>query len=107
MVRASKLSPEQRLEVVVAFLGGKGSMAELCREHGVSSQTIYVWRDKFLEGELRGLQGNGPSEREEALERENTKLKELLGNISMANYVLKRGQVSPLEAEGGACEVPH
>lgn len=101
MVRASKLSPEQRLEVVVAFLGGKASMAELCREHGVSSQTIYVWRDKFLEGGLRGLQGNGPSQREETLERENAKLKELLGEISMANYVLKKGASLSTRSRGG------
>ena len=61
------------------------------QEHQVSSTALYQWRDRFLEGGLKALQGGTPSKREQQLERENDKLKELVGELSLANFALKKG----------------
>jgi len=90
-------TPEQKREIVVALLTGRTSTAELCRQHQVSSTALYQWRDRFMEGGLKALQGDTPSKREQQLERENDRLKELVGELALANHALKKG----LPANGG------
>lgn len=100
-MRASKFPPEQKRDIVLRLLGGKTTMAELCREHQVSSTAIYGWRDQFLESGLRGLQGNGASQREAALERENKELKDLIGDMAIVNWALKKGVRASMGNTGG------
>ena len=38
----------QKLEIVLAGLRGDRSIAELCREHQISENLYYTWRDKLL-----------------------------------------------------------
>ena len=92
-----RFAPEERREIVLALLSGRVGMAELCRQHQVSSTAVYAWRDRFLEGGLRALQGDGPTQREVRLERENARLKELVGDLALANHALKGG----LRGNGG------
>lgn len=100
-VKASRFTPEQKRDVVLTLLGSNVKMAELCREHQVSSTAIYKWRDQFLESGLKGLQGDGPSQREAALEHENKDLKELIGDMAIVNYALKRGVRASMGNKGG------
>lgn len=100
-VKASRFTPEQKREIVLTLLAGNVKMAELCRQHQVSSTAIYQWRDAFLEGGIRALQGNGPSQREQALEREVGFLKELVGDLAIVNYALKRGVSASMGNKGG------
>ena len=37
---------QQKLEIVLAGLRGVRSVAELCREHQISENLFYTWRDK-------------------------------------------------------------
>lgn len=39
-------TPEERREIVLALLSARVPMADLCREHQVTSPTIYGWRDR-------------------------------------------------------------
>ena len=57
--------------------------AEVCRMHGISGATFYVWKAKFG--------GMEPSEakRLKALEDENAKLKRLLAEAMLDNTALK------------------
>lgn len=99
-VKASRFTPEQKRDIVIAFVTERVKMAELCRQHQVSSTAIYQWRDAFLESGLKGLQGSGPTQREANLERENAFLKELVGDLAIVNYALKKG-VSGMGNRGG------
>jgi putative transposase len=58
-------------------------VAEICREHGVSEATYYVWKKKYsglgLE-ELRELR---------QLREENGKLKRLVADLSLDRHVLQ------------------
>jgi transposase len=47
----------QKLEIVLAGLRGDRSVAELCREHQISENLYYTWRDKLLEGGSERLSG--------------------------------------------------
>ena len=84
-------TPEEKREIVIAMLTGRTTMAALCRQHQVSSTSLYQWRDRFLEGGMKALQGDTPSKRERHLEQENDRLKELVGELSLANHALKKG----------------
>jgi putative transposase len=58
-------------------------VADICREHGVSEATYYVWKKKYsglgLE-ELRELR---------QLREENGKLKRLVADLSLDRHVLQ------------------
>ena len=58
-------------------------MREVCRQHNISEQTYYRWRNKF-EGmdvsEVKRLKG---------LEKENTELKKLVAELTLDNRMLK------------------
>jgi transposase len=57
---------QQKLEIVLAGLRGDRSIAELCREHQISENLYYTWRDKLLDGGAERL--SGKEERTELVE---------------------------------------
>ena len=57
---------QQKLEIVLAGLRGDQSIAERCREHRISENLYYTWRDKLLEGGAERL--SGKEERTELVE---------------------------------------
>lgn len=59
MSKASQLSTEERLALMVESFRSEQSIADLCRTNGITQTTFYTWRDKFLEGGKRALIRNG------------------------------------------------
>ena len=57
--------------------------AEICRKLGVSEQTFYRWKAKF------GGMDVADAKRLKALEEENRKLKQLVGELTLDNQGLK------------------
>ena len=90
-----KWSAEEKQKVVLAGLRNETSVAELCRQYGVSDVMYYKWRKSFLEGGLTGLKGNGKtSDYGSALKKENEELKALIGELTVENRFLKKIQGS-------------
>ena len=58
-------------------------VADVIRKHGISEQTIYLWRKRF--GKLEAVD----VKRLRQLEQENAKLKKLLAETMLDNAVLK------------------
>ena len=58
-------------------------MKELCRKHGFSEASFYLWRSKF------GGMDVSDAKRLKALEAENAKLKKLLAEAMLDNDALK------------------
>jgi len=58
-------------------------VADICREHGVSEATYYVWKKKYA--------GLGLSELRELrqLREENSKLKHLVADLSLDRHILQ------------------
>ena len=56
---------------------------EVCREHGISEQTLYRWKKKY-----GGMEASG-AKRLRELEEENRKLKRIVADLTVDNVALK------------------
>lgn len=87
-------SLEEKLQIVLAGLKGQGSIAELCRRHGLSETAFYHWQKLFLEGGREAL-ANGRSARssqDQQLLQENEELKQLVAELELKLRVFKKLQ---------------
>ncbi|MGQ0535572.1 MAG: transposase [Methanobacteriota archaeon] len=100
-VKASRFSAKEQRDIVLAFVSGKTKAVEICREHQITPTTLYRGKETFLEAGLRGLEGDGPSDRETTLERENERLKSAIGDFAYANFLLKGGRPPSTGNTGG------
>jgi transposase-like protein len=84
-------SAEQKTAIVLEGLRGESSVAELCRQHGISSAMYYQWRDRFLEAGKAGLSGKGANlNGEMALRSKLKELERIIGRLTVQNEILKK-----------------
>ena len=79
-------TPEQivrKLGQADRLLGEGNTVADACRELGVTEQTYYRWRNKYEGMELK------EALRMKQLEEENRRLKEMVADLSLDNKILK------------------
>jgi putative transposase len=57
--------------------------ADLCREHGISQPTFYVWKSKY------GGMDVSEAQRLRSMEDENRRLKQLVADLSLNQEALK------------------
>jgi putative transposase len=75
-------SEEEILRVLREAESGN-TVVEICRKHGISQQTFYLWKKKYAGlglNELRELR---------QLRDENAKLKRLVADLSLDRHVLQ------------------
>ena len=58
-------------------------VAELCRKHGISNATYYLWKRKYSGVQVSELQ------RLRELEAENAKLKRMFADLALENAAIK------------------
>ncbi|MCA1818968.1 MAG: transposase [Halobacteriales archaeon] len=98
---ATRFSPEQRAEIVLAALEGRRSGAELCREHQITTVTLHRWKEQFLAGGLNAMQGRTPQGEGREQEREMQRMRELVGELALANFAMKKGRTLSTRKQGG------
>jgi putative transposase len=81
-MKKSKFTETQIVGILKQYDQGV-SVADLCREHGVSTATLYNWKAKY--GGLDASQ----LKRIKELEEENSKLKQMYANVSLQRDALK------------------
>lgn len=81
-MRKSRFSEEQIVGILKEHAAGARA-GVLCRQHGISEQTLYRWKHKY-----DGLEGQDVR-RLKALEEENTRLKRLVAEQALDNQTLK------------------
>ena len=81
-MKTSRYSDAQILSILRQADGGV-PVAELCREHGMSSASFYKWRAKF-----GGMDASMISQMK-SIEDENRRLKKMFAELSMQNELLK------------------
>lgn len=70
---------KQKIEIVLAGMGGDRSVKEVCREHAISETLYYSWREKLLEGGREALAGKQERAGERELRRRIRELERALG----------------------------
>ena len=74
---------EERIAYILRQVEGGTSAVEVCRQNGVSEQTFYRWKKKY------GGMGVAELRRLRQLEEENTKLKQLVADLSLDKAMLQ------------------
>lgn len=74
---------EEQIIRILKEAEATGNSREICRQHNISEQTFYRWRNKY-----GGLEVS-EAKRLKELEKENSDLKKLVGELSLDNRMLK------------------
>jgi transposase-like protein len=75
---------EAKTKAMIVLEGLKGMpVAELCTEHQISQAQYDPWRDQFLAPAPKAFEVHEQSQREARLARENTRLKRLVGELTL------------------------
>jgi putative transposase len=81
-MKKSRFTETQIVSILMQYDGGSAA-AELCREQGVRTATLYNWKAKY-----GGLESNQLKSIKE-LEDENNKLKRMYADVSIQQDALK------------------
>lgn len=82
-MRKSKFTEEQVVALLREAEKAEQSIEKLCKERGITPQTFYRWRKKYGQVEVKDLK------RMRELERENARLKRIVGELALDNAALK------------------
>ena len=74
---------KEKFKIVMLGVSGKYSVSEICNEYGITQGLYYKWRDKLFNDGERLFERGGVDKRQERLEKENRKLKETIGDLTM------------------------
>ncbi|MCK5506839.1 MAG: transposase [Thermodesulfovibrionia bacterium] len=74
---------EEQIIRILKETEGHGNVREVCRQHNITEQTFYRWRNKYGDMEVNDAR------RLRGLERENVDLKKLVGELTLDNRMLK------------------
>lgn len=82
-MKKSKFTEEQIVRILQEAASGHETIEALCRRHGVTSHTFYIWRRKYA-----GMEKDDVHQLRE-LERENAQLKRLLAERDLEIDAIK------------------
>lgn len=81
-MKSSRFTEEQIIRAIKEVDGGR-KVPDVCRELGVTDQTLYNWRRKYGGMEV------SQAKQLKQLEDENRRLKQLLAEATLDNHALK------------------
>jgi transposase len=92
-----RYTSEEKIRIVLAGLRGEDSIAELCRQEGISQGMYYSWSKEFLEAGKKRLAGDtarqANSNEVKDLRREVHDLKEVVAEQALELRLLKKSVI--------------
>lgn len=75
---------DSKTKWLVVLEGLKGrKVSEICTDHQITQSQYYQWRDQLLSHAHKAFESNQVDQRQAYLERENNKLKKLVGELTI------------------------
>ena len=68
--------PDEKMEIVFRAIKGE-KVSDLADEYGVSCNSIYIWKNEFLDGGMSKLSGDSVTEQEAKLKEKDEQIKEM------------------------------
>ncbi len=100
-VTRRKFTPEEKIRIVMEGFRRETPIRDLCRREGIRPSTYYAWLKDFMEAGkdrlTRDITRGATKGEVEGIKRENTQLKQLVADLSLQVYVLKKTEVPELE----------
>lgn len=87
MNKRRKFTPQFKSQVVLQLLSGEKRMAELCREHQLTSQMIGNWKQQFLAAATQAFESDASSSAEQERIAE---LERMVGKLTMELAIAKK-----------------
>lgn len=99
-----KYTPEEKVRIVLEGFRREMAVNELCRREGIKPGAYYAWTKDFIEAGKERLTRDSirDATRQEvdSIKRENSELKQLVADLSLEAYRLKKTSVPPLGQNG-------
>jgi transposase-like protein len=83
IMQRRKWSSKDKMMIVLEGLKGKVPLGELCAKFQISQSQFYKWRDQLLANGPKVFDYGGVDKATERLERENQKLKRIIGELTV------------------------
>jgi len=100
-----KYTPEEKVRIVLEGFRREATVNELCRREGIKPGAYYAWTKDFMEAGKERLKRDtvrDATRREiDELKRENAELKQLVAELSLEVYRLKKTAIPLLEEGNG------
>ena len=96
-----KFTAEEKIRIVLEGFRRDTPIRDLCRREGIRPSTYYAWLKDFMEAGKDRLQRDTVRDATRAevdsLKRENTRLKQVVAELSLQVHILKKTAVPDLE----------
>jgi transposase len=100
-----KYTPEEKVRIVLEGFRREVAVKDLCRREGIKPGAYYAWTKDFMEAGKERLTRDAARDttRQEIdeIKRENAELKQLVADLSLEAYRLKKTAIPPLVGHDG------
>ena len=85
-----KYTPEEKVRIVLEGFRREVTVNDLCRLEGIKPHSYYAWTKEFMEAGKERLTRDATQQEVQGLRRENVELKQLVAELSLEGYRLKK-----------------
>lgn len=82
-MKRRKWTAQQKLQIVLQGLKGNLTVSEFCNRHQISQTQYYQWKDRLLKDGSKIFDHGGPDREADRLRREISKLKSIIGDLTV------------------------